>query len=145
MNLKPHTYKQWEHYAGPVSGCCSRPRERGSKPSGEEGSLLGSVPRGDVEAVLSRKEGSRTVSDEPKEEQTAELLQSIGDELREIKSIQQVMARNFNAVVVMIVFAVIMYVLGMFLGPTIGRRMDELLTGTKAGRALEGAAKSINQ
>jgi hypothetical protein len=83
------------------------------------------------------------VSEEPKEEQTAELLRSIGDELREIKSIQQVMARNFNAVVVMIIFAVLMYLVGTFFGPTIGRTMDNLLTSTKEGRTLEGTVKGV--
>ena len=127
----------------PSRGAVLWPRERGSKGSGEEGSLLGSVPRGDVEAVLSRKEGSRTVSEEPNTEQTAELLQSIGDELREIKNIQQVMARNFNAVVVMIIFAVLMYLVGMFFGSTIGREMDRWLTGTKEGQVVEETVKGL--
>ena len=143
MNLKPHTYKLWEHYAGPVSGRCARPRGRGSTGSGEEGSLLGSVPRGGVEAVLSRKKGSRTVSEEPNKEQTAELLQSIGDELREIKSIQQVMARNFNAVVVMIIFAVLIYLVGIFFAPAIGRNIDNWLTGTKEGQVVEETVKGV--
>ena len=83
------------------------------------------------------------MSEQPKDEQTAELLQNIGDELREIKNIQQVMARNFNAVVVMIIFAVLMYVVGIFFGPTIARNVDSWLTGTKEGRALEQGAREI--
>lgn len=83
------------------------------------------------------------MSDEPKEEQTAELLQSIGDELREIKSIQQVMARNFNAVVVMIIFAVLIYLVGMFFAPAIGRNIDNWLTGTKEGQVVEETVKGV--
>ena len=37
LNLKPYTYKRWEHYAGPVSGRCPR-----QPLPAEEGSLLGS-------------------------------------------------------------------------------------------------------
>jgi uncharacterized protein YneF (UPF0154 family) len=46
-------------------------------------------------------------------------------------------------VVVMIIFAVLMYLVGMFLGPTLGRQMDQLLTGTKEGRIVEESVKAL--
>jgi hypothetical protein len=85
------------------------------------------------------------VSEQPKDEPTGELLRSIGDELREIKNIQQVMVRNFNAVVVMIIFAVLMYLVGIFFGQTIARNVDSWLTGTSAGRTVEQTVKQIGK
>jgi len=39
--------------------------------------------------------------------------------------------------------SVLMYMVGIFFGATIGRNVDSWLTGTKEGRALEQGAREI--
>ena len=83
------------------------------------------------------------MTEEPKVDQAAELLGEIRQELQEIKTIQQTMARNFNAVVVMIIFGLLIYLVGLFFADHIGRQMDRYLTTTEGGRAVEETVKTI--
>ena len=84
------------------------------------------------------------MSEEKKEQETGKLLADIKQELRDIKSIQQAMGRNFNAVVVMIIFGVLIALVNMFLGDYIGREINRLLEQTEVGQqAVEQVEKTF--
>ena len=75
------------------------------------------------------------MSEETKEDQATRLLAGIQAELRDIRDLQETMARNFNAVVVMVIFGILMFMVNLFLGDVIRDRMASLL-GTEGGRAV---------
>ena len=75
------------------------------------------------------------MSEETKEDQATRLLAGIQAELRDIRDTQETMARNFNAVVVMVIFGILMFMVNLFLGDVIRNRMASLL-GTEGGRAV---------
>ena len=75
------------------------------------------------------------MSEETKEDQATRLLAGIQAELRDIRDLQETMARNFNAVVVMVIFGILMFMVNLFLGDVIRNRMASLL-GTEGGRAV---------
>ena len=84
------------------------------------------------------------MSEEKKAEETGKLLADIKQELRDIKFIQQAMGRNFNAVVVMIIFGVLIALVNMFLGDYIGREINRLLEQTEVGQqAVEQVEKTF--
>ena len=76
------------------------------------------------------------MSEEKREDPAVKLLADIRQELRDVKSIQQTMSRNFNAVVVMIIFGVLIALVGLFLGDYIGREMNRLLEGSPVGQQV---------
>lgn len=75
------------------------------------------------------------MSEETKEDQATRLLAGIQAELRDIRDLQETMARNFNAVVVMVIFGILMFMVNLFLGDVIRDRMASLI-GTEGGRAV---------
>ncbi len=75
------------------------------------------------------------MSEETKEDQATRLLAGIQAELRDIRDTQETMARNFNAVVVMVIFGILMFMVNLFLGDVIRDRMASLI-GTEEGRAI---------
>ena len=83
------------------------------------------------------------MSQESKPNQETQLLLDIREELEEIRTIQQTMARNFNAVVVMIIFGLLIYLVGLFFADQIGRQMDRWLKSTEGGQALEQTVKTV--
>ena len=76
------------------------------------------------------------MTEEKKEDQAVKLLGEIRRELRDIRGIQQTTARNFNAVVVMIIFGVLMLLVNLFLGDIIRRQMADWVMRTEEGRVV---------
>ncbi len=76
------------------------------------------------------------MSEETKENQQTRLLADIRQELEDIKTIQETMARNFNAIVVMIILGVLVLLVNMFFGDAIGRTMLESMESSEGGRAV---------
>jgi len=76
------------------------------------------------------------VSEETKEDKATSLLAGIQTELRDIRDLQETMARNFNAVVVMVIFGVLMFMVNLFLGDLIRRRVTSWVMRTEEGRAV---------
>ena len=75
-------------------------------------------------------------NEEKKEDQAAKLLGDVRQELRDIKSIQQTMGRNFNALVVMVIFGLLMFLVFMFFGDVIGREVNKAMSSGEGGRAV---------
>ena len=76
------------------------------------------------------------MSEETEEKQQTRLLANIRQELEDIKTIQETMARNFNAVVVMIILAVLVLLVNMFFGDAIGRTVFKSMDSTEGGRTV---------
>ena len=70
------------------------------------------------------------------EKQQTRLLADIRQELEDIKTIQETMVRNFNAVVVMIILAVLVLLVNMFFGDAIGRTVFKSMESSGGGRTV---------